>query len=58
MRRAGVADQRRALARKMDHGRCEALAVAIGQEDGKAGFHHADEGIGGAEVDADDHGGG
>jgi hypothetical protein len=42
--------------REVDYGRGEAVAVGIGEEDGEAGFHHTDEGVGGAEVYAGDHG--
>ena len=55
-RGGGRADERSALGGEMDDGRREALAFAIGEEDGKARVHDADEGVGGAEVDADDHG--
>jgi hypothetical protein len=36
-----------------DRGR-EAAALGIGDEDGKARIHDADQGIGGAQIDADD----
>jgi hypothetical protein len=51
----GGADERGAVGGKVDDGGGEARAVTIGKEDGEAGFHYADERVGGAQVDADDH---
>ena len=56
IRLAGAPMMRLARLREMDDGRGEARSVGIGEEDREARFHDADEGVGGAEVDADDHG--
>ena len=48
-----LADQDLPLLRESDHGRREAVALRVGDDDGIAPFDDGHDGVGGAEIDAD-----